>query len=83
MVLTSRKWGDLWHHDGTRRLQRNAILRARDTDDYSFTDWIYGPTALTPDQEPPLYPTSRSIRSSRPWVLDSRASSKFVAFPLS
>ena len=24
--------------------------------DYSFTDWIYGPTALTPDQEPPLYP---------------------------
>ena len=56
VVLTSRKWGDLWHHDGTKRLQRNAILRARDTDDYSFTDWIYGPTALTPDQEPPLYP---------------------------
>jgi salicylate hydroxylase len=56
VVLTARKWGDLWHLDGTRRLQRNAILRARDTDDYSFTDWIYGPTALTPDQEPPLYP---------------------------
>ena len=56
VVLTSRKWGDLWHHDGTKRLQRNAILRARDTGDYSFTDWIYGPTALTPDQEPPLYP---------------------------
>jgi salicylate hydroxylase len=56
VVLTARKWGDLWHHDGTRRLQRNAILRARDTDDYSFTDWIYGPTALTPDQEPPPYP---------------------------
>jgi 3-hydroxybenzoate 6-monooxygenase len=56
VVLTSRKWGDLWHHDGTKRRQRNALLRARDIDDYSFTDWIYGPTALTPDQEPPLYP---------------------------
>jgi len=56
VVLTSRTWGELWHLDGTRRLQRNAILRARDTRDYSFTDWIYGPTALTPDQEPPLYP---------------------------
>ncbi|MFY9778038.1 MAG: FAD-dependent monooxygenase, partial [Trebonia sp.] len=56
VVLTARKWGDLWHLDGTKRLQRNAILRARDTDDYSFTDWIYGPTALTPNQEPPLYP---------------------------
>jgi 3-hydroxybenzoate 6-monooxygenase len=55
VVLTARKWGELWHHDGTRRLQRNAILRARDTYDYSFTDWIYGPTALTPREEPPLY----------------------------
>ena len=56
VVLGARKWGDLWHLDGTRRLRRNAILRARDTGDYSFTDWIYGPTALTPDQEPPPYP---------------------------
>jgi 2-polyprenyl-6-methoxyphenol hydroxylase-like FAD-dependent oxidoreductase len=55
VVLTARKWGELWHLDGTRRRQRNAILRARDTYDYSFTDWIYGPTALTPDQEPALY----------------------------
>ena len=55
VVLTARKWGQLWHLDGTRRLQRNAILRARDTYDYSFTDWIYGPTALTPDQEPAPY----------------------------
>ena len=55
VVLTARKWGELWHLDGTRRLQRNAILRARDTYDYSFTDWIYGPTALTPDQEPAPY----------------------------
>jgi hypothetical protein len=56
VVLTARDWGHLWHLDGTKRLQRNAILRARDTYDYSFTDWIYGPTALTPDQEPALYP---------------------------
>ena len=47
--------GELWHLDGARRLQRNAILRARDTYDCSFTDWIYGPTALTPDQEPDMY----------------------------
>jgi 3-hydroxybenzoate 6-monooxygenase len=62
VVLTARKWGELWHLDGTRRLQRNTILRARSTDDYSFTDWIYGPTALTPAQEPPAY---------RPIPLDS------------
>jgi salicylate hydroxylase len=55
VVLTARTWGQLWHLDGTRRQQRNAILRARDTYDYSFTDWIYAPTALTPDQEPALY----------------------------
>jgi len=57
VVLTARTWGQLWHLDGTRRLQRNAILRARDTYDYTFTDWIYRPTALTPDQEPALYRT--------------------------
>ena len=55
VVLTARAWGELWHLDGTRRRQRNQVLRARDTYDYSFTDWIYGPTALTPDQEPALY----------------------------
>ena len=56
VVLTTRQWGELWHLDGAKRRQRNAILRARGTRDYSFTDWIYGPTALTPGQEPPLYP---------------------------
>jgi 3-hydroxybenzoate 6-monooxygenase len=62
VVLTARAWGELWHLDGTRRAQRNTLLRARDTYDYSFTDWIYGPTALTPDQEPAMY---------RPVPLDS------------
>src|ERR1700749_3362207 len=51
-VLTSRLWGQLWHLDGTRREQRKTILRARDVRDYSFTDWLYGPTALPPDAEP-------------------------------
>lgn len=35
---------------------------AREVRDYSFTDWIYGPTALTPEQEPDLY---RSISLER------------------
>ncbi len=55
VVLTARSWGELWHLDGPAREQRNAVLRSRETRDYSFTDWIYGPTALTPDQEPELY----------------------------
>ncbi len=55
VLTTTRAWGELWHLDGTARLQRNALLRARDTYDYSFTDWIYGPTALTPEEEPPMF----------------------------
>lgn len=55
VVLTARAWGRLWHLDGTERLQRNAILRSRETRDYSFTDWVYGPTALAPDEEPPMF----------------------------
>lgn len=52
---TARAWGELWHLDGVRRLQRNAVMRGRDTHDYSFTDWVYGPTALTLDEEPPMF----------------------------
>ena len=55
VVLTSRAWGELWHLDGTKRLQRNALLRARDTYDYSFTDWLYSTTALIPNEEPPPF----------------------------
>ncbi|MEV4098799.1 FAD-dependent monooxygenase [Nonomuraea sp. NPDC049649] len=55
VLLTARDWGELWHLDGLPRLQRNAILRARDVHDYSFIDWIYGPTALTPEEEPPMF----------------------------
>ena len=28
---------------------------SRDVNDYSFVDWLYGPTALTPEQEPPMF----------------------------
>jgi 2-polyprenyl-6-methoxyphenol hydroxylase-like FAD-dependent oxidoreductase len=55
VVLTSRTWGALWHLDGAKRLRRNAILRARDTYDYSFVDWLYERTALTPDEEPEMF----------------------------
>lgn len=64
VVLTARAWGDLWHLDGAKRLRRNEILRARDTYDYSFVDWLYGPTALTPAEEPPMF---------RPIPLDAEA----------
>lgn len=56
VLTTGRVWGELWHHDGIKRLQRNAILRARDTYDYTYAEWIYGPTALTPEEEPGMYP---------------------------
>ena len=55
VLTTSRAWGDLWHLDGTKREKRNAILRARDIRDYSFTDWLYSTTALTPGEEPEMF----------------------------
>ena len=56
VLTTARIWGDLWHVDGEPREQRNRLLRARDTHDYTYPDWIFGPTALTPEEEAPLYP---------------------------
>jgi salicylate hydroxylase len=55
VVLASRAWGELWHLDGVAREQRNVLLRARRVDDYSFVDWLYGPTALFPADEPPMF----------------------------
>ena len=55
VVETSRAWGALWHLDGERRERRNAILRARDPHDYSFIDWLYRGTALTPAEEPEMF----------------------------
>jgi salicylate hydroxylase len=55
VLLTSRAWGELWHVGGAKRERRNEILRARDTYDYGFVDWLYERTALTPDQEPEMF----------------------------
>ena len=55
VLTTSRAWGKLWHLDGEKRERRNEILRARDTYDYSFTDWLYSTTALTAAQEPEMF----------------------------
>lgn len=55
VLTTARAWGELWHHVGDQRLWRNAVMRSRDVHDYSFVDWLYGPTALTPEQEPPMF----------------------------
>jgi 3-hydroxybenzoate 6-monooxygenase len=55
VVTTSRDWGVLWHLDGDKRQRRNEILRARDIRDYSFVDWLYSITALTPAEEPPMF----------------------------
>jgi len=55
VVTASRAWGILWHLDGERRERRNEILRARAPRDYSFVDWLYRTTALTPAEEPPMF----------------------------
>ncbi|MEF9907090.1 FAD-dependent oxidoreductase [Streptomyces sp. P9-A2] len=55
ILTTARAWGELWHLDGTERLQRNAIMRGIDPAEYAFTDWVYGPTALFPDEEPAMF----------------------------
>ena len=55
VLTTGRDWGELWHHDGEKRLWRNAVLRDRDIHDYSFVDWLYSRTAMTPDEEPPMF----------------------------
>jgi 3-hydroxybenzoate 6-monooxygenase len=55
VVTAARAWGELWHHTDEERELRNEVMRARDVHDYGFVDWLYGPTALTPDQEPPMF----------------------------
>jgi salicylate hydroxylase len=55
VLTTARAWGELWHHVGEQRLWRNEVMRSRDVHDYSFVDWLYGPTALAPEQEPEMF----------------------------
>ena len=40
---TARTWGDIWHVDGVGALLRDELFRRRPADDYSYTDWLYGP----------------------------------------
>ncbi|MFF6860912.1 hypothetical protein [Streptomyces ardesiacus] len=57
--------GELWHLDGDQRLRRNAVVRERDAHDYGFTDWMCGPTALSPTRNParftPVPPASARL----------------------
>lgn len=48
-------WGELWHVSGEQRLQRNAIMRGVDPHAWAFTDWVWGPTALFPEDEPAMF----------------------------
>ena len=67
VMTTARSWGELWHRTGAEREGRNALLRARDVRDYRFVDWLYGPTALTSEQEPPMF-TPIPIEDALPWA---------------
>jgi len=55
ILLTGRVWGELWHLRDTERLQRNAVFDRIDPHDWAFTDWVWGPTALFPGDEPPMF----------------------------
>ena len=55
VLTTARAWGKLWHHEGEQRQWRNAEMRQRDVRDYSFVDWLYGPTATTRDELAPMF----------------------------
>ncbi|GGN75270.1 3-hydroxybenzoate 6-hydroxylase [Actinoplanes lobatus] len=57
VLTTARAWGGFWHHDGEKRVWRNRTLRDRDVYDYTYIDWLFGPTALTPGQEPAMFPS--------------------------
>ncbi|MFP5415633.1 MAG: FAD-dependent monooxygenase [Actinomycetes bacterium] len=55
ILLTGRVWGELWHLRGRQREQRNAIMRGIDPHQWAFTDWVWGPTALFPEDEPEMF----------------------------
>lgn len=41
---TGRIWGDIWHvEEGAPMALRDEVFRRRDTHDYTFIDWLYGP----------------------------------------
>jgi salicylate hydroxylase len=82
VVLTSRAWGELWHLDGDKRERRNELLRARDTLDYGFVDWLYERTALTPDEEPEMF-TPVPLDSAAPSGITPASTAPFGNVPAS
>ena len=40
---TARTWGEIWHVSGVGAVLRDELFRRRPADDYSYTDWLYGP----------------------------------------
>ncbi|PFW99002.1 3-hydroxybenzoate 6-hydroxylase 2 [Nocardia farcinica] len=80
VMTTARACGELWHLDGLAREQRHALLRARGVHDYTYTDWIYGPTALVPEDEPPMCPVvPLSSATATPRTYQSSVVGKVVA----
>ena len=53
---TARTWGDIWHVRGVGALLRDELFRRRPADDYSYTDWLYGPSC-------------EAKFAGRPWVV--------------
>lgn len=67
VLTTARAWGEFWHLTDDARLWRNEVLRERPVDDYSYVDWLYGPTALTPEEEAEMFvPHSQRQAASTP-----------------
>jgi hypothetical protein len=40
---------------GLTKKETDAVFDSIDPHDWAFTDWVWGPTALVPGDEPPLY----------------------------
>ena len=55
ILTTGRVWGELWHLRDEERLARNAVFDGLDPHEWAFTDWVWGPTALFPEDEPAMY----------------------------
>lgn len=55
VLSTGRIWGELWHLPDAKRVQRNAVMRGIDPHAWAFADWVWGPTALFPEEEPPMF----------------------------
>ena len=56
VITTARAWGDFWRlTPGPKQAWRNQVLLDRGEHDYSFLDWLYGPTALTPRRNPAMF----------------------------